>query len=172
MQKCLMVSIENSVYHSQFSVFITKGFAVMRFSHHVLELSCIPTLFILMCWAYVIKRVWNQIMTLHSQSLCPHLRYCLKQEKQLLTLKIAGFCVREWMWGWKPEHLTHSHWTTSLNLLHQWNESWTKGGVLEDICIYTSTSLWGSFSLCGDLAIPRARSFHNLLSPSPQKYLR
>lgn len=50
-----MVSIENSVYHSQFSVFITKGFAVMRFSHHVLEVSCIPTLFILMCWAYVIK---------------------------------------------------------------------------------------------------------------------
>lgn len=32
-------------------------------------------------------------------------------------------------------------------------------------------SSWGNFSLCGDLAIPRARSFHNSPSSSPQKVL-
>ena len=50
-----MVSIKNSMYHSQL-IYITNGFTIMRFSHHILEVSCILALFILMCWAYVMKR--------------------------------------------------------------------------------------------------------------------
>lgn len=42
-----MVSIENSMYCSQFSPYITKGVAIMRFSHHVLEVSYPLALFIL-----------------------------------------------------------------------------------------------------------------------------
>ena len=48
-QECLMVSTKNSIYCSQFCLYITNGFAVMRFSCHVLEVSYTLELFILMC---------------------------------------------------------------------------------------------------------------------------
>lgn len=149
MQKCLVVSIENSMYHSQFSIFIIKGLAVMRFSRHVLEVSCIPELFILMCWAYAMKRAWKQIMTLHSQSLLsPPWDSVSSWRSSSRLYKFLTF-MWEWMWGWKSEDLTPGHGITSLNLLHQWNESWTKDGFLEDICIYASTFLWGEFFTVG-----------------------
>lgn len=42
-------STKNPMYCSHFSLYITKGFAVMRFSCHVLEVSYTLALFILMC---------------------------------------------------------------------------------------------------------------------------
>lgn len=81
MQERSVISTENSVYGSQFSVYITTEFAAMRFSIIYWRSAA---LFILMCFAYIMKRALEQITTLQRVSpFSPHLRYCLTLRNSL-----------------------------------------------------------------------------------------